>query len=350
MDLQKVFRPANPFFAHADMQLWVATQNGRDVGRIAAIEDRLFNQRQSPTAAIFGFFEALEAPAISEALFGAVFAWARQRGLPRVLGPMNPSSNDECGLLVEGYDSSPVLMMPYNPRYYAERFAAAGFGKAKDLIAFHIDLKNSPMDRLQRVAARFASRQQEVTFRPIRRRTLVQDLAKVKEVYNEAWEQNWGFVPMTDQEIDFMAERLKPMLVEGLVWLAETAEQPVGFLLAAPDFNEALQPLRGRLLSPGLIRFLPYLFRWRTPSTVRVIVLGVKEAYRNRGIEAFMLVEGLKVGFRLGFADCEASWILEDNVKIRRVIELFGGAAYKTYRIFERSVGSGSSSDGVNLK
>lgn len=338
MDLRKVFTDRNPFFQHADMQLWVAVSNGRDVGRIAAIEDHAFNARQAMPTAYFGFFEALPAPEISQALFRAVFDWAKRRNLTRLLGPMNPSSNDECGLLVQGFDKAPVFMMTYNPPYYIDLLEDAGFRKGKDLIAFDIDLDDSPMDRLQRVATRFAKRQNDIRFRPVRRRTLRADLAQIKEVYNEAWDDNWGFVPMTDGEIDFMAERLKPMLTEGLVWLAETDQGPVGFLLAIPDFNEAIKPLRGRLLGPGLFRFLPYLFQWKSPATVRVVVLGVKEAYRNRGIESVMLIEGLKTGFRLGFTACEASWILEDNLNVRRVIELFGGKPYKVYRIYERSI------------
>jgi GNAT superfamily N-acetyltransferase len=336
MDLEKVFTDQNPFFEHAEMELWVATRAGRDVGRIAAIEDRLYNQRQEVPAAFFGFYEALPAPEISQALFHAVFQWARARGFTRVLGPMNPSSNDECGLLVKGYGCPPVFMMPYNPESYVAQVEAAGFRKAKDLLAFHIDLANSPTRRLARVGERLQKRQGDVTCRPIRRRTLNADLAKVKEVYNEAWEENWGFAPMTDGEIDFMADRLKMVLLEGLVWLAETPAEPVGFLLALPDFNQALKPLRGRLLSSGLFRFLPYLAGWKRPSTVRVVVLGVKERFRNRGIEAAMLAEGLKTGARVGFKDCEASWVLEENEKVRRVIELFGGTAYKTYRLYER--------------
>jgi GNAT superfamily N-acetyltransferase len=334
-DLEKVFTKGNPFFEHAVMDLWVATRAGRDVGRIAAIEDRLFNERQPARTAFFGFYEALEAPEISEALFATVFQWARARGFTRVLGPMNPSSNDECGLLVKGHGRDPVFMMPYNPEYYAARVEASGFRKAKDLLAFHIDLAHSPTSRLARVGARLQKRQSEVTLRPIRRRTLRADLAKVKEVYNDAWEENWGFAPMTDGEIDFMADRLKLMLLEGLVWLAETPTEPVGFLLALPDFNQAMKPLRGRLLTPALFRFLPYLFGWKRPSTVRVVVLGVKERFRNRGIEAAMLAEGLKTGARAGFKDCEASWVLEENEKVRRVIELFGGTPYKVYRLYE---------------
>jgi GNAT superfamily N-acetyltransferase len=340
MDLEKVFTNENPFFQHAQMEMWVATRAGQDVGRIAAIEDRLFNERQEEQTAFFGFYEALEAPEISEALFRTVIEWARGRGFARLLGPMNPSSNDECGLLVKGYATEPVFMMPYNPEYYAARIETAGFRKAKDLLAFHIDLAYSPTDRLARVAERLQKRRGEVTFRPIRRRTLRADLAKVKEVYNDAWEDNWGFAPMTDAEIDFMAERLKLLLLEGLVWLAEIPSEPVGFLLALPDFNQAIKPLRGRLWTPALLQFLPYLLGWKRPSRVRVLVLGVKERFRNRGIEAAMLAEGLKRGARAGFKDCEASWVLEENEKVRRVIELFGGTPYKVYRLYETHLNS----------
>jgi GNAT superfamily N-acetyltransferase len=348
IDLEKVFTHRNPFFEHADIALWIATRHGRDVGRIAAVEDRLFNQRQAVPAAFFGFFEAIEEPDVASALFHTVFNWAHARRLPRVLGPMNPSSNDECGLLVQGHGRPPVFMMPYNPPYYADRVEAAGFRKAKDLLAFHIDLARSPIDRLARVAERFHKRNGGVSFRPIRRRTLRADLAKVKEVYNDAWEDNWGFAPMTDGEIDFMADRLKPLLLEGLVWLAETTSEPVGFLLAIPDFNQAMGPLRGRVLTLAIFRFLPYLAGWKRPSTVRVIVLGVKERFRNRGIEAAMLAEGLKTGARVGFKDCEASWVLEDNHKVRRVIELFGGTPYKTYRLYESSTDPGSVRNGTS--
>jgi ribosomal protein S18 acetylase RimI-like enzyme len=158
------------------------------------------------------------------------------------------------------------------------------------------------------------------------------------EVYNAAWEKNWGFVPMSDAEIHFMADRLKPLLTEGLAFVAEKGGEPIGFLLATPDFNQAFKPLRGRLCSPGLVRALPYLLRWKVPEICRVITLGVKPAYRGRGIEAAMLTLGLRTGFQLGFRAVESSWILEDNTAVQRLIELFGGTVYKTYRIYERPV------------
>ena len=298
MDLKKVFTDENPLFEHAEMALWVATRDGRDVGRIAGILDQNHNRTQKDSAAFFGFFECVNDAAVSRRLFEAVCAWARQQGVRRVLGPMNPTTNDECGLLVEGFDSSPVFMMTYNPRYYLDLVAAEGFRKAKDLLAFTWTFAKCPLDRLARIAEKTRKRHPELTFTPIRKATLARDLAKVKEVYNAAWQANWGFVPMTDAEIDFMADRLKPLLVEGLIWVAETPAEPVGFMLAMPDYNIALKPLRGRLLTPKLLGFLPYLLGWKCPPRCRVITLGVKEKYRNRGLEAVMLTEGFKTGSR----------------------------------------------------
>jgi hypothetical protein len=316
----------------------VAARNGQDVGRIAGIIDQHHHRAQKDDAAFFGFFECSDDAAASRPLFEAVFAWARQRGARRMLGPMNPTMNDECGLLAEGFDSPPVFMMTYNPRYYLDLVAAAGFRKAKDLLAFHMDFQRCPLDRLARIADKTRQRYPEITFTPVRRATFSRDLAKVKEVYNAAWQDNWGFVPMTDAEIDFMAARLKPLVVEGLIWVAETPTEPVGFMLALPDYNVALKPLRGRLLTPRLLGFLPYLLGRKCPPRCRVITLGVKEKYRNRGLEAVMLTEGFRTGFKVGFKDAESSWILEDNLMMCRLLETFGGKPYKTYRVYEREL------------
>jgi GNAT superfamily N-acetyltransferase len=338
MDLKKVFTDANPLFQHAEMQLWIATRNGQDAGRIAGVLDHNYNRAAKDNAAFFGFFECVDDAAVSRQLFAQVLEWARSKGVQRMLGPMNPTTNDECGLLVEGFDSAPVIMMTYNPRYYVPLVESEGFHKAKDLLAFNMDLAKIPLDRLGRIAAKIKQRNPNLAFRPVRRKTLAQDLVKVKEVYNAAWQDNWGFVPMTDAEVDFMAARLKPLLMEGLIWLAEAGAEPVGFLLAMPDYNIPLQPLRGHLLTPKLLGFIPYLLGWKYPPRTRVITLGVKEKYRNKGLESAMLIEGLKVGFDAGVRESEASWILEDNAAMCRVIEAIGGVRYKTYRIYERGV------------
>ena len=335
-DLKKVFTAANPLFTHAQMQLWVAVRNGKDVGRIAGVVDHNHNRVQKDSATFFGFFECVNDRAVSGRLFAQVLQWSRAQGLGRVLGPMNPTTNDEAGLLVQGFDAPPVFMMTYNPQYYVDLIEAEGFLKTRDLLAFHVDIAHAPLDRLDRLAARVRQRHPQLTFRPLRKRTLLGDLAKVKEVYNAAWEANWGFVPMTDAEIDFTAARLKPLLVEGLIWLVESPTEPVGFMLALPDYNQALQPLLGRLLTPKLLGFLPYLLQWKYPTWCRVITLGVKAAYRGRGLEAVMLSEGFKTGARVGFTHAEASWILEDNEPMVRLMGVFGARAYKTYRIYQR--------------
>ncbi|HLH54282.1 MAG TPA: N-acetyltransferase [Verrucomicrobiae bacterium] len=337
MDLKKVFTDENPLFEHARMQLWVARKNGRDVGRIAGIADESYNRSAQKKSAFFGFFESINDPGVSHSLVSALGDWARAQNLQYLQGPMNPTTNDECGLLIEGFDSPPVFMMTYNPRYYVSLLEAEGFRKAKDLLAFHMDLAKIPMDRLGRIAQKVRKRNPELVFRPILRKTLEADIGKVKEVYNAAWEANWGFVPMTDAEVDFMAKRLKPLLMEGLIWLVEAGSEPVGFLLALPDYNPAMQPLRGHLLTPKLLGFLPYALGWKRPTRTRVLTLGVKEKYRSKGLESAMLIEGLKVGFDAGVRESEASWILEDNVMMCRILEAIGGRVYKKYRIYERA-------------
>jgi len=338
MDLKKVFTEENPLFQHATMQLWVARRGDRDIGRIAGIIDGHFNKGDGNAAAFFGFFETVEEAPVSRALFRTVADWARAKGMKRLLGPMNPTINDECGLLIEGFDSPPVFMMTYNPKYYIGLLEEEGFRKAKDLLAFMIDLATIPMDRLRRIAGKVRERNREVVLRPVLRKTLEQDIGKIKEVYNAAWQDNWGFVPMTDAEVDFMAARLKPLLTEGLIWVAETNGETVGFLLALPDYNIALQPLKGKLCTPRLLGFVPYLFGWKTPHRTRVLTLGVKEKYRSRGIETAILIEGLNTGFNIGIQESEASWILEDNVLMCRMLEAIGGRVYKRYRIYEKGV------------
>ena len=339
-DLKKVFTDANPLFEHAEMRLWIARHNGQDVGRIAGVLDHHHNRdrARSEHAAFWGFFESMDNPAVAKALFEAATGWARDHQVPRLLGPMNPTSNDECGLLVDGFNGRPVFMMPHNPRYYAALAEGYGFTKAKDLLAYYIDLAKIPMDRLTRIGEKVMKRNPGLRLVRVSKKTLDADLAKIKQVYNAAWEDNWGFVPMTDAELNFMAERLRPLFMEGLVWLAEEKGETVAFLLAMPDYYVAIQTMRGRLLSPGLFTALPYFLGWKCPKLSRVITLGVKRSHRGRGLEPAMLIEGLKTGARAGFTEAEASWILEDNTMMCRMLEAIHGEVYRRYRIYEKAV------------
>ncbi len=337
-DLAKVFRDENPFFRHGEMQLFIARRDGRDVGRIAAILDRNHNEFHDERAAFFGYFESENDPEVAGVLLDAAAVWGRERKAIVLRGPTNPTLNDEAGLLVDGFTSPPVLMMTYNPSWYIALIEGQGFRKAKDLLAYWFPLEEKPLARLSRVADRFRKRESDIVVRNVRKGGLEEDLRKIREVYNEAWEKNWGFVPMTPEEMDFMAKRMKPLLVEELLWLAEVKKpdgslEPVAFMLMLPDYNAAMKSLKGRLLPFGWLKFLLGV---RKIKTVRVLTLGIKIPYRLRGIQSIMMADSLRFLLGKGYTGAEVSWLLEDNELVIAAVRLWGGQLYKTYRIYER--------------
>jgi len=337
-DVAKVFQGENPFFRHGEMQLFVARRDGRDVGRIAAILDRNHNEFHGEKAAFFGFFESENDPEVARKLFEAAALWSRERKMTILRGPTNPTLNDEAGLLVDGFDSPPVMMMTYNPPHYADLIEGQGFSKVKDLLAFWFPLEEKPLERLSRVAERFRRRSPEIQVRNVTRGSLKRDLGRIREVYNEAWDKNWGFVPMTGEEMDFMAARLKPLLVPELLWIGEAPRpdgslEPMAFMLMLPDYNVAIAPTRGRLLPFGWLRFLLARSRVRT---VRVVTLGVKKRWRQSGIQSIMMADSLRFLLKKGYTGAEVSWLLEDNELVIGAVRLWGGKLYKTYRIYEK--------------
>ncbi len=337
-DLAMVFQDENPFFRHGEMQLFIARRGSEDVGRIAAVLDRNHNAFHGEKAAFFGFFESIDDPAVAGRLVDAAALWGRERKMTVLRGPTNPTLNDEAGLLVDGFDSPPVVMMTYNPRSYAGLLEGQGLRKAKDLLAYWFPLEEKPLERLSRVADRFRRRSPDIHVRNVSRRSLSRDLARIREVYNEAWEKNWGFVPMTPEEMDFMAKRMKPILVEELLWIAEVkrpdgALEPIAFMLMLPDYNVAIAPTRGRLLPLGWLKFL--LAR-RKIKTVRVVTLGVKLPWRMSGVQSIMMADSLRFLLGKGYTGAEVSWLLEDNELVISAVRLWGGTLYKTYRIYEK--------------
>ncbi len=339
-DVAKVFNDANPFFRHGEMQLFIARRGSKDVGRIAAIVDRNHNAFHDEKAAFFGFYESTNDSQVAALLLEAAAIWGRERKMTVLRGPTNPTLNDEAGLLVDGFDSPPVLMMTYNPAYYVWLIEGQGFRKAKDLLAYWLSLEEEPLQRLSRVADRFRKREPDVIVRNVARGGLAKDLLKIREVYNEAWEKNWGFVPMTPEEMDFMAKRMKPLLVEELLWLAEAKRpddtlEPIAFMLMLPDYNVAIAPTNGRLLPFGWLKFL---LGTRRIKTVRVLTLGVKKSHRMSGIQSIMMVDSLRYLLSKGYTGCEVSWLLEDNELIIGALKIWGGKLYKTYRIYEKNL------------
>lgn len=329
--LQK-FSPGNPFLSHAEMILFLAHRGGDIVGRVAGIIDHDYVKFHQERVGFFGFFESIQEGPVVQALLSRVGNWLREHGMEKMIGPMNPSTNDECGLLVEGFDSAPRLMMPYNPAYYPALLEGFGLKKAMDLYAYWLDRSFFLDDRLLRITERLRKKHPQLSTRPLNLRRFGEELKIVKEIYNHAWSRNWGFVPMSEEEIDDLAKNLKPLVVPDLVLFAYWDKEPVGFVVSLPDYNEVLKHLNGKI---GLLGGLKFLYYSKKISTVRVMLLGVKHAFQKRGLEGLLYMETFRNGGRKGFHTAECSWILEDNVLMQHGIEAMGGKRYKTYRIYE---------------
>jgi hypothetical protein len=256
-------------------------------------------------------------------------------------GPMNPSTNHECGLLVEGFDDAPTVMMTYNPPYYAKLLEGWGLGKAKDLLAYTIDSKNKFSERLIAQAERL-KRRGSVTFRPVNMKDFDGEVERILEIYNDAWEKNWGFVPMDREEFRHMAKDMKLILDPELLMIAEVKGETAGFALALPDANQAIAKVRdGELLPTGILKLLWHLkgpARKKTIKRCRIITLGIKKAYQQYGIGPLLYNEYVTKGPKLGYKICEASWILEDNVQMNRALEHMCGERTKVYRIYDRAL------------
>ncbi|RLB06891.1 MAG: N-acetyltransferase [Deltaproteobacteria bacterium] len=327
-----LFSPKNPFLKHAEIVPYLAMRDGAVVGRIAAIVDENYIGFHQQRAGFFGFFESVNDLEVADALLDQVKVYLKGRGMEMMMGPMNPSTNHECGLLIEGFDSLPFFMMPYNPPYYRVLLEGCGLQKAKDLYANLIVDDGSIPERLLRISDRVRKRSPGLKVRPIDLKRVDEEVVRVKEVYNGAWRDNWGFVPLTDEEMDLMVKKLKPLVVPELALFAEIGEETVGFALALPNYNQVLRRLNGRLGLLGLVKFLIYS---RKIDEIRVMILGVKPEYQKRGIETLLYLEIFRRGQAKGYKRGELSWILEDNYLMQKGIEALGGRSYKTYRIYQ---------------
>jgi GNAT superfamily N-acetyltransferase len=321
----------HPFYAHAEMQTFLARRNGEVCGRVAAILDRNFNAFWREEAGFFGFFESVDDVEVARGLMEAARRWLRDRGARVIRGPMNPSTNYECGMLVEGFDSSPVVMMPYNSPSYPRLMEAVGLCKGKDLFAWSVTTDAVDEEKAMRVADK-AVETNHVAIRPLRMKSFDQDVEIVWNLYNSAWSRNWGFVPMTREEFLHEAAEMKQILKPDLALVGEVDGRAVGFALALPDINIALKHAGGRLFPLGLFKIL---YHQRLIRNIRVILLGVIEEYRTTGVAAGFYAALIRNGRRLGYERSEMSWILEDNVLMNRSLEAMGARKYKTYRIYE---------------
>ena len=324
-------RRKHPYYANADVEFFLALRDGAPVGRVAAIIDRTYNRVHEENAGFFGFFESINDASVAGALLSAARRWVAERGARTIRGPVNPSTNYEIGMLIEGFDSSPRIMMTYNPPYYPVLMEQVGLRKAKDLLAYNGPTAKVDMDRIERIADR-ALATNGITIRPINMKDFDADVVKCWEVYNAAWERNWGFIPMSREEFFLMGKEMKQILKPDFVLLGEVRGRVVGFALGLPDINEALKHAKGNLLPTGLLKILYYQ---RLIKSLRILALGVVEEYRSAGVAAAFYATLFRNAARLGYTDCEMSWILEDNVLMNRSLGVMGAKRYKTYRIYE---------------
>ncbi len=332
-DIHELIDPArHPFHQHATVELFLAREGDDVVGRIAAVHNDLHVDIHKELTGFFGLFECERNAAISNALFEAARQWLARRGLGAMRGPASFSLNEECGLLIDGFDGPPVVMMAYNPPWYVDLVEGYGFIKSKDLLAYHL-AKATPTERMVRMADKLRDRY-GVTIRTLDKKRFWDEVAIVRKVYNEAWSDNWGHIPMTEAELTYLARQLKPVVDPGLVVFAEIGGEIAGFGLALPDLNVALKQMNGNLFPFGWAKALWYQ---RKITLARIIILGVIEKHRRSGVAELMELELLKNGPARGITDAEFSWILEENMMMRAPLEKLGAKVYRTYRMYDIS-------------
>jgi len=339
--MQFLNRGKNPYFEHAEAEYFLAERDGEPVGRITAQVDQRWDEYQGGRDGMFGFFETVEDAEVAAALLDAAEGWLRGRGRERVLGPMDFTTNDELGLLIEGFELRPMILQNWHPPFYRQLIEGRGYAKAMDLLMWYLELgKLKEGDQFApeiHAAAEKALRDEGIAIRNIEKRRLGEEMQRFTEVYNEAWADNWGFVPPTEAEVEFHAKLLKQVIDENWAFVAEKEGETVGVAFTLPDINQALAKVNGRLLPLGWLRFLrakPKIDR------VRVFALGVKHAYRHSGVAAGLYLKHLESASPDGVPGGETGWILETNGPMNRAMEGMGGRVVKRYRIYEKALGS----------
>src|SRR2546428_912028 len=330
-------RNKHPFYQHGDAALFLAKRDDEIVGRIMASDDPNYNALHKSNVGCFGLFESIDDVDVARALFDSAADWLRRRGRSEIMGPIDYSTNYVCGLLIDGFEHPPTLLTSHNPAYYPSLIEACGFKKAKDWYAWWFSEFPEPAKRLRKIAAARAGKQ-GVTIRSINLKRIAEEGQRIRAIYNQAWQKNWGFVPFTDAEAEHMAKELKPLIVPEGVLIAEIGDEPVGFVIGVPDINVALRHVNGRLTRFGLpIGLLQLLYRRSKIRAVRFVALGVVEKYRRVGIGEMLVLQVMEEGVRRGFSG-ELSMTLEDNVLMNRFIEGLGASKYKTHRIYRRPI------------
>jgi len=323
-------RRRNPFFEHADSVLFLLEKGGTTLGRIGACVDQNHISFHKEKVGFFGFFECVDDDAAAAELLAAASAFLREQGMEGIRGPMSFTTNHECALLVEGFDSPPAVMMPYNPPYYARLLESCGLAKAKDLLAYWLTAAPLP-EKFIRVAQAAIERESIAIrcFDP----ASDHDRAVIRDIYNAAWSENWGFIPLTEKEFNHMAADMEQILDPDFLLIGKVRGEPAGFSLMLPDLNQALIHLNGRLFPFGLFKLLWYK---RRINRGRLLLMAVKKEHRLTGLDAVFYWKTFQTGLRKGYVGAELSWVLEDNLMMNRILQRMGAQVVKRYRIYEK--------------
>ncbi len=334
-DMHEKFSDKNPFFLDAKARYFLAKRNRRTLGRVAVIINRRHNEFHRDRVGFFGFFESVNDFHVARFLLDKASEVLKGEGMDKLRGPMNFSTNEECGFMIEGFNEPPILMTPYNPPYYNELMEKYGMKKVKDLYAYICKIPEGLPEKILRVAE--IAEKRGVKVRPIDMKNFELEMMVFREIYNSAWQRNWGFIPITIEETNYLAKRLKPIVLPGLTLIAEKDGEPAGFMGVLPDFNFILKKMRGKLNPFTILKAIYYFKKIRY---LRLLLLGIKSEYRNKGVDALLFREGFKnvrEKYRQ-FQYVEFSWILEDNIPVQRLVEIIGAKLYKKYRVYEKSI------------
>ncbi|MFW6124346.1 MAG: hypothetical protein ACOC5G_03910 [Acidobacteriota bacterium] len=332
---ERIDKNKHPFFEHADIDLFLAYDGDELKGRVAAILDENHNDRYHEKIVFFGFYESFNDIAVTKSLLNKVCEWGKQRGMNILRGPVNASLNDECAFLLEGFDSPPVIMMPYNPPYYLELMEKYGMKKVKDLYAFLMEKNEKAEKKLETIVKKVES-QTKLNLRSLDLKKVDEEVEKIKYIYNQGWENNWGFVPWTEKEMEYMAKKLKQIADPDIIVLAEEKDRPVGFGFALPNYNEVLKDMNGRLFPFGFIKLL---LKRKKIKGIRALVFGIVREYRMTGLSYLLYSRLYKNGLKKGYTWAETSWQLEDNEAVNKFVMSIGGRVYKKYRMYQKNIG-----------
>ena len=338
MDRRDYLNPKkNPFFEHAECAFWLAVQDGRDVGRIAATVDHDWEPFHGTRTGYFGFFDSPEDPEVAGLLLARAESWLKERGRSDLIGPLDLSTNYLSGALVDAFDRAPGMQMPYNPPYYGALIEGAGYATAKDLWAWELTVATGLPEKVVRVADKIKERAR-VQVRPMNLKDWDNEVDKVLSVYNSAWDKNWGFVPVSEKEFRHLAADLKMVIAEETALMAEVDGEPVAFCITIKDIQPALKKVDGKLVPTGALSLLWDLMIRPRIDWGRLVVMGIKDGYRRRGIDSILFVETFRGAQKLGWRGAEIGWTLDDNVMVNRAIETMGGVKTKTYRVYSKEL------------